>query len=90
MQDHTIWAGSLPGQGREGLSELQLSQEEDFLPEEGQATKGSQKRWSAERAGSQWPAQDTGILAVVTVVGIPADVRTEQKSALVPTALDIV
>lgn len=67
-----------------------MSQEEGFLEEEGQATAGSQKRWSAERAGSQWPAQDTGILTMVTVVGIPAYVRTEQKSTLVPTALDIV
>lgn len=89
MQDHTIWAGCLPG-GREGLSELQLSQEKDFLQEEGQATVGSQKTWSAEQAGSQWPAQDTGILTVVTVVGIPADVRAEQKGTLIPTALDIV
>lgn len=67
-----------------------MSQEEGFLEEEGQATVGSQKRWSAEQAGSQWPAQDTGILAVVTVVGIPADMRAEQKGTLVPTALDIV
>lgn len=39
---------------------------------------------------SQQPAQNTGILAVVTVVGIPADMRAEQKGAFVPTALDIV
>lgn len=77
IQDHTIWAGSFPGNGMEGLSELQLSKEEGFLEEEGQTTIGSQKRWSAEQAGSQWPAQHTGILAVVTVVGIPADVRAE-------------
>ena len=67
-----------------------MSQEEDFLEEEGQATVGSQKRWSAEWAGSRWLAQDTGILTVVTVVGIPADVRAEQQGTLVPTALDIV
>ena len=48
------------------------------------------RRWSAELAGSQWLAQDTSILAVVTVVGIPAYVRTEQKSTLIPTALNIV
>lgn len=41
MQDHTIWAGSPPGKGREGLSELQLSQEEGFLEAEGQAIAGS-------------------------------------------------
>lgn len=41
MQDQTIWAGSLPGKRKEGLSELQLSQEEGFLEEEGQATVGS-------------------------------------------------
>lgn len=39
---------------------------------------------------SQQLAQNTGILAVVTVVGIPADMRAEQKGAFVPTALDIV
>lgn len=62
----------------EGPSELQLSKKEDFLEEEGQTTTGSQKRWSAEQqAGSQWLAQHTGILTVVTVVGIPADVRAE-------------
>lgn len=74
----------------EGPSELRLSKEEGFLEEEGQTTTGSQKRLSAEQAGSQWPAQHTGILAVVTVVGIPADVRAEQKGALISAALDIV
>lgn len=55
-----------------------MSKKEDFLEEEGQTTTGSQKRWSAEQqAGSQWLAQHTGILTVVTVVGIPADVRAE-------------
>lgn len=33
--------------------------------------------WSAEPSGSQWLAQDTGILAVVTVVDIPADMRAQ-------------
>ena len=67
-----------------------MSEEEGFLEEEGQATAGSRKRWSAEWVGSQWLAQDTGVFTVVTVVGIPADVRAEQKGTLVPTALDIV
>ena len=57
---------------------------------EEQATVSFQKKWSAEQAGSQWPAQDTGILAVVTVVGVPADMRAEQKGTLISTALDIV
>lgn len=49
-KDHTNWTGSLPDKGREGQSELQLSQE-DFLEEEGQVTGGSQRRWSAEQTG---------------------------------------
>lgn len=41
--------------------------------------------------GGSWrQAQDTGVLAVVTVVGIPADVGAEQQSALITAALDVV
>lgn len=32
---------------------------------------------SIQPAVSQWLAQDTGVLAVVTVVDIPADMRAE-------------
>lgn len=45
---------------------------------------------SAQPAVSQWLAQDTGVLAVVTVVDIPADVRAEQQGALISSAFDIV
>lgn len=62
-----------------GQGELQKSQEKGFLEEEGQVTVVSRmKRWSVEPAGSRGSAQDTGILTVVTVVGIPADMRAEQ------------
>lgn len=68
---------SLPCTGRKGNQGLELSKE-GILEKERQFPIGSfDMIWSVEPSGSQWLAQDTGILAVVTVVDIPADMRAQ-------------
>lgn len=46
--------------------------------------------WRTEPCGSQWLAQDAGILAVITVVDVPADVRAQEQGALLSSAFDVV